>query len=312
MKKFIKVLIVCSGNREIISPFVLDQANDLVKKNVMTDFFIVKGKGLFGYLKNLQKLKFKIADFKPDIIHAHYGLCGLLAGIQRKVPVVVTYHGSDIDIPRVRKWSKIAIRLSKENIFVSYRLAKISKVSDYHIIPCGVNLELFKPIDKLIAREKLGLSHSKKYILFSSWFENPVKNSQLAIKTIDLLNHPDIELIELKDFTREQVALLMNSADAALMTSFSEGSPQFIKEAMACNTPIVSVDVGEVRKIINNAENCFIVSNPEQNELASCLKEIINSGRRSNGRQFIHSYDSRIISNKIVELYKVIIGEKNT
>ena len=98
-------------------------------------------------LVSLHPLFKEIIKFKPDIIHAHYGFSGLLAAINRKVPVVVTFHGSDINLKSSRIFSKLAIKLAKSFIFVSFDIAKKAGVRQPVIIPCGVNLEIFKPID---------------------------------------------------------------------------------------------------------------------------------------------------------------------
>ncbi len=97
----IKILIVCSGNSDELSPFIQEQADSLSTLGIKIDFFKIKGKGMFGYLRNHFKYKEKIRNFKPDVIHAHYGLSGLFANLQRKVPVVTTYHGSDLLMGRI-------------------------------------------------------------------------------------------------------------------------------------------------------------------------------------------------------------------
>ena len=114
-----KILIVCSQNSGKIAPFIIDQVDALMKSEVECDYYTVKGKGILGYLKNRKGLTAKINSFQPEIIHAHYGLSGLLANLQRKIPVVTTYHGSDINISKIFIFSKICMFLSQYNIFVS-------------------------------------------------------------------------------------------------------------------------------------------------------------------------------------------------
>jgi UDP-N-acetylglucosamine transferase subunit ALG13 len=114
-----KVLFVCSGNSEFgISPFIKEQGESLEKIGMSIDYFLIKGHGLFGYLKNLPRLNKQIKKIKYDLIHAHYGLSGMLSVLQRKIPVIITFHGSDINNSYHRKFSKIAMQLSEYNIFV--------------------------------------------------------------------------------------------------------------------------------------------------------------------------------------------------
>ena len=124
-----KILIVASYNKSRFVPFIVEQAEALKVAGCDVDWFGLQGKGVKGYFKNLPALKNKIKECQPDIIHAHYGLSGLFANLQRKVPVVTTYHGSDINERKVLRFSKLAMRLSSWNIFVSQKTLRIAKPS---------------------------------------------------------------------------------------------------------------------------------------------------------------------------------------
>jgi teichuronic acid biosynthesis glycosyltransferase TuaC len=268
-----KVLIVHSGNSNFISPFVSDQVEALNAIGVITDYFLIQGNGPLGYLKNLSRFIGVIKQFKPDIVHAHNGLSGFLAILQRSVPVVTTFHGSDINNIRNRIFSRFADKLSHDSIFVSDKLARLINRKNANIVPCGVNIDLFHPIAKHTARERLGLPINEKFILFPSTFNNPVKNFQLADSAIQLEKRIKLNIIELKGYKREDVAYLINAVDVVLLTSISEGSPQSIKEAMACNTPIVSTDVGDVRPLISGTEGCFVV----ESDPAKLREKLLNA-----------------------------------
>ena len=282
-----KVLIVARYKEHVFAPFVVEQVAALEKLGAECRYFPVRNKGLVGYLKQLPELKNVIKEFTPDVVHAHYGLCGLVANLQRRVPVVTTYHGSDINDKKVLRLSKIAICRSAYNIFVSQKNIDIARPKkNYALIPCGINLEDYPFIEKSEARTQMGLSPEKKYVLFAGAFDNTVKNSPIAKETVTLLNDENVQLIELKGYTRRQVAILMQAVDAFLMTSFTEGSPQVIKEALACGCPIVSVDVGDVQKRIEGVDGCFI-ANRDAKDLASCLKKALAFVKRTNGKEAI-------------------------
>jgi glycosyltransferase involved in cell wall biosynthesis len=180
-----------------------------------------------------------------------------------------------------------------------------------YIIPCGVNLELFKPLDPTSLKIKYKFSSKKRYILFSSRFNNKVKNWPLATQAIDSLNSNNIEVIELDGYSRLEVAELMNICDMALLTSVSEGSPQFIKEAMACNIPVVSTDVGDVKEVIGNTEGCYICSY-DQKDVAEKIKMALEFGKRTKGRQRILELglDSKTVADKIINVYKQVLNIK--
>ena len=244
----------------------------------------------------------KISVWKPDIVHAHYGLSGVLANLQRKVPVVTTYHGSDINNPEVRRFSKIAIRLSAWNIFVSQKNIQLSGVEKrFSLIPCGVDTTLFKPMDKAISRQKFGFDPDEKLILFAGAFDNKVKNPELAMEAVAKI--PDARLLELKGYHRTQVAELMNAVDVCLMTSHTEGSPQFVKEAMACNCPVVSVNVGDVEELLQGVEHCEIVVR-EADLISENLNALLLSSVRSDGNKKIRN--SGLAADRVAEKLKEI------
>lgn len=278
-----RVLFVASYNKGYFAPFIVEQAEALQRMDVTVDFFGVTGKGLKGYIKSLPLLKHRIVEFAPDIVHAHYGLSGLLANMQRRVPVVTTYHGSDINEKLVLPFSKLAMMLSKHNIFVSQKNVDIAGArTKYSLLPCGIDVPELHSREK--ARLSMNLLPKKKYVLFAGAFDNEVKNFPLAKTVMDLV--PDAELLELKGYGRQEVNMLMCASDAILMTSFTEGSPQVIKEAMACGLPIVSVDVGDVAEITTGLSGCFVCSR-EPSDIAESLRKAIRHGRTDGLRRIL-------------------------
>ena len=315
-----RILIVCSGNFPhpevnfpIYQAFIHDQIEALSSYNISFNKFLIIGKGISGYLSNILKLRRIINSGKFDLIHSHFSLSGLISILASPVPVIITFHGSDINNIFLNVISSISVLFAKWGIYVSrklYRKAFIKK-SNHTIIPCGVDFKIFLPLEKQESRIKMGLSLGKKYVLFSSAFSNNVKNYPLAWRTIELLDDKCIELIELKEYSRNEVALLMNAADAVLLTSFNEGSPQFIKEAMACNCPIVATDVGDIREVIGGTEGCFITSFVPE-EVADKLQQALNFDKRTNGRDRIQHFDNKLIATQVYDVYKQVIAKKKS
>ena len=302
-----RVLIVARCKNGRYAPFITEQVEAIEKQGVECRYFGIDGKGIIGYLRQLPKLRKTIREFHPDIIHAHYGLCGLLANYQRRIPVVTTYHGSDINDPKVLLLSKRSIHRSRFNIFVSQKNVDIARPrKDYALIPCGINLEDYPIIDKAEARKRMGLSPSGKYVLFAGAFDNPVKNAPLAKAAMALV--PEAELLEMKGFSRSQVAILMQAVDAFLLTSFTEGSPQVIKEALACGCPIVSVDVGDVRERIEGIDGC-VISGRDPEALARSIKNALAYEGRTLGRSAIERsrLSSDVIAARIVSVYENLV-----
>ena len=326
-----KVLIVCSKNSGRIAPFITEQGDALVAAGVEVKYFPIEGKGFRGYLKNRKTLLKSIREYKPDLIHAHYGLSGLLANLQRKIPVVTTYHGSDINDKKVYPFSRLNMMLSAYNIFVSKKITprplsfaiwrilspsgerqRKNSFRDLRrvkqsLIPCGINTQLLIPGDRQKARKALGMESDKKYILFAGAFHIKVKNPVLAKAAVALL--PNVEFIELNGYSREQVVLILHAVDVVLMTSFSEGSPQIIKEALACNCPVVSVPVGDVPSTIEDIPGCFITSY-EPEDIAVKLQLALDFGRLTEGRKKIEALglDAESVAGRILEVYKEVLS----
>ncbi len=301
-----KVLVVASYNKEHFAPFIEEQAKALETQGCVIRFFGLQGKGIKGYIRNLPLLKKEIKAFRPDVIHAHYGLSGLLSNLQRRVPVVTTYHGSDINDKKALPFSKMAMRLSAWNVFVSQKTMEIAHPKrKYSLLPCGIDLTDIQLTEKAEARQMIHLHADKKYVLFAGAFDNGVKNAPLAKETIVMLNDPNAELIELKGYSREEVTLLMCAADAFLMTSFTEGSPQVIKEALACGCPIVSVDVGDVKERVEEVEGCYVAKTREPKELAELLqKAMIFDGKTSGrGKLLADGLDNMLVAEKLMQIY---------
>ena len=301
-----KILIVASYNKNRFAPFIVEQADALKKQQCEIAWFGLQGKGLMGYLKNLSALKKKIKEFQPDVVHAHYGLSGLLANLQRRVPVVTTYHGSDINDKKALPFSKIAMRLSGWNIFVSRKtLAIANPHKKYALLPCGIDLTDLQLTERREAKRQMNLSETKKYILFSGAFDNVVKNAPLAKEVVSHVQDEDAKLLELKGYSREEVTLLMCAANAFLMTSFTEGSPQVIKEAMACGCPIVSVDVGDVKERVEEVEGCYVAKTREPKELAELLQKAMIFDGKTNGRGKLlaDGLDNMLVAEKLMQIY---------
>ena len=175
------------------------------------------------------------------------------------------------------------------------------------VIPCGVDIDTFSTVKKQIAHKEMKLPDDKINLLFSAKFDYYEKNYPLAEKVLKKLGDR-FNLVELKEYSRTQVNLLLNGCDIALMTSISEGSPQFIKEAMACNCPIVSTDVGDVLEVIGRTDGCYI-SSFDPDDIAEKIQfavEYSQSKGRTNGREHIIKLglDSETIADRIIEVYK--------
>lgn len=341
-----KILVIASDKGGKFAPFIEEQMAAFEARGMEVLRYGITGKGILGYLRELPALRRAIRQHRPDIIHAHYGLSGLLANLQRMVPVVTTYHGSDINLPSILRFSKIAMRLSAHNIFVSKRSASIAlglcatsnDLKDFKdlndlkegatekntLLPCGVNIPLpwselqHQQVGQLTLNQwvQSKLDKEIKYVLFAGAFDNAVKDPTLAHQVIEIANNTtcaagEIELIELKGYTRDQVTALMYNCHALLMTSKTEGSPQVVKEAMACGCPIVSVDVGDVAERTSGVEGCYMVPTHEPKDIAEALQKALAFNGRTNGRERIMEMglSNEQVAKQLESIYENVLVE---
>ena len=315
------ILFVSSGNSQyVIVPFIRNQAESLKKQGVHVDFFPIIGKGFSGYLKSISKLRIYIRKNNFDIIHAHYSLIGLVALLTfSKKPIVLSLMGSDTygdyDINGKRILSSYFPMLITQIIqpFVNTLVVKSKNLYKYvyrpkvtNLIPNGVNFDRFKPMDKVICRNELKIPLNKKIILFLADSENPRKNYQLLEKALPHVAQKEIEIINPYPIDNKEFPLYLNACDVFALTSYNEGSPNVIKEAMACNCPIISTDVGDVKEVISGVDGCYITSFNEK-DLADKIDKAIDFGSRTKGRKHINHLREEKVATKLIGIYKTLI-----
>lgn len=320
-KKELKVLFVASGNKRVgnVSSFVQSQFDSLRAEGLDMLLFPVVGKGAIGYLKAVLALRKVVKNENPDIIHAHYSTCGFVAslaclGLLHRPKILVSILGS---FPtRNAKWRRVrwAIQYLWDGALTKSERTRNQLGLDLPVIPNGVNLEIFQAKSKEESRKEIGwnidaarldssnldAAHSGKikYIIWCSNPERPEKNWGLAKAAIKELENErvselgKVELVPVYDKTPDEVCTYMNAADCLLLTSNSEGSPNVIKEAMACNCPIVTTDVGDVNERLHDLDGCYVVPDNELEserirELGNAIVKAIEFGKRTEGRKRI-------------------------
>lgn len=304
-----KVLFVSSSKGGDIGSVVCNQGGSLEKAGVKIDYFLINP-GIKNYIACIPEIRRKFKKGGFDLIHAHYGFSGFAASLAGRFPIVVSLMGSDVYLSGI---SRFFIR-----IFSKYRwnatIAKSQRIRDMinntgiHVIPNGVDLSIFKPIPCKIAREKINYLSEKKTIIFLASKNRTEKNFELAAKSVSLLRDINVSFTQISGIQKEMVPFYLNSADVLLLTSKWEGSPNIIKEAMACNCPIVATDVGDIKWIIGDTEGCYVTSF-DPKEIAIKLGKALNCKTRITGRKRIIELglDSQTISHKVINVYEEVL-----
>jgi len=304
----LRVIFVCSGNYGI-SAIIKAQADSLKSAGIEVLIYPIVGKGFMGYLGNVLTLRHYLKTNKPDLVHAHYSLSGLVAMLSTRLPVIVSLMGSDVNqSPGMRALIRFCSRhIWKLTIVKSDNMKAKLGLSGVQVIPNGVNLELFRPLDRSECRRKLNWKKTKKHILFVSACDpnRPEKNLRLAEKAIRACNRQDIELHTVFNIEQTEMPVYLNASDLLLVTSKWEGSPNIVKEAMACNVPIVTTDVGDVRWLFGNTKGLFVASQ-DVYSVSEALRTALMVQDSIDGRKRIIELglDSESVAMRLINVYK--------
>lgn len=305
-----KVLFIVSGNHGAVSPVVKNQGDALVEAGVDVEYYLIKGKGFRGYLRNIRPLKQYIRNHSFDAVHTHYSMTAFAATLAGVRPLVVSLMGSDV---KATKWYKCLIKLFaalggwKTIIVKSQDMYQSLGMKRAIVIPNGVNLERFKPLDKETCQKKLGWGDGK-HILFPANPARQEKDFALAEKAVGILGAECLILHAFENVPNEQTSIWYNAADVVLMTSKWEGSPNAIKEALACNRPIVTTNVGDVAERLEGLDGCYVAKTREPEELKELLKQAMTFGRTM-GRERIlaDGLTGEQVAKRLVEIYNSIV-----
>lgn len=298
--------------------FFTQQIETLEEKGVDCTVLVVPGaeqidgdmsskRGIKEYLQFVPKVRRELRRGDYDLIHANYGLTAPYAVTQFRLPVVLTLWGSDVVgfdglVTKACAWRADAVTVRSEE------MRELLGREDAHIVPSGVDLERFRPIDRTEARERVGWDVEGTHVLFPYSPEYERKNYPLAKRVVEQAETElgeEITLQTISGVPHKDVPYYVNAADALLLTSDHEGSPNTVKEAMACNVPVVSMDVGDVRERLDGVKPSRLGTT--EDDLVDGLAQVLQQGERSNGREIVREVGWNRIGDRLVEIYRTIL-----
>lgn len=262
-----------------------------------------------------------------DLVHVLWGVTSsLIAVMFSPVPVVISFCGSDLygypDVTGKRTFRAMVTRfLSRVSaLFAKQIITKSEAMKDLlfapsrrkvTVIPNGVDLNAFAPMSKIDARRQLAWPLDKKIVLFFPGDGGTVKDLPLAQSTFALLQlaEPNVELMLVRGVAHDQLVYFYNSADLMLLTSFHEGSNNSVKEALACNLPIVSVSCGDTAERLRGVQNSHVVRSRDPNELARMALDVLKSGQRSNGCEAVREISLERVAEKVRDVYAKAVAK---
>ena len=244
-----------------------------------------------------------------DLVHANYGLTGPAALTQPQLPVVLSLWGSDL-MGKYGHLSRLCARQADAVIVMSEKMADILD-TDCHVIPHGVDVERFRPTERRAARDRVGWDPEGTHVLFPYPREREVKDYPRARRVVEaaaqrLGEQPTLHTLH--NVPHERMPDYYNAADVLLLTSKREGSPNSVKEALACNLPVVATAVGDVRERLDGVEPSFVCTSDE--ELVDGLCRVVRRAERSNGRETIDSLSLSGMAERIRAVYRDVLDEE--
>lgn len=259
------------------------------------------------YLKYYPRVLRAVRRGEYDLVHGHYGLIAPFAMAQPQRPFVLSLWGTDLmsEMAWLRGMSRLGARVADATVLPS-RAMEDALGREYEYIPFGVDTHRFRPIPRDVAREQVGWQTDNPIALFPYDPARSVKNYSLAKQATEHTSS-GVELRTLDGVPHEEMPFYMNASDVLLVTSHRESGPMTVKEAAACNLPIVSRDVGFVRDTIEDVRNCELGESPT--EFASAIDRIIADGRPSNGRQVIEGLDLETMGDRLLALYDRVLDQ---
>jgi glycosyltransferase involved in cell wall biosynthesis len=271
-------------------------------------------------LHELRRLREEIRDFRPQIVHAQYGtVTAFLTMLASRRPLVITFRGSDLNPNEGKRrlhcflsrlLSQIAALRAKHIFCVSEQLIgrlwwRRRRTS---VVPSGIDTRLFQPTCRDSARASLGWDPHERIVLFNG-SSRPSKRPDLARRAVEIAERQcgSVRLVELDGSdSPDIVPVMMNAADCLILTSDYEGSPNVVKEAIACGLPVVTRDVGDVRQRLANVQPSKVAGDTPE-ELGEALATIVRSPARSNGPAVAAEFSLTAIAQQIISAYETLL-----
>lgn len=300
--------------------FVKEQVASLEKKNVDCKLVFIDALtgGKLEYLKKISVIR-KVAQ-SSDVIHCHHAYSAFLTIFLARVnkPVIASFLSSEKGETETifrRVLYRSVMRRCAAFIDKSDPEIESRRHRKGHYLPNGVDMQFFQPAEKTEAQRQLGLAPGT-YALFcaSGSVHRPEKRYDLFRETLNILNKShgqDIKELILSNIDRSLTPNYFNAAAFHLLTSDYEGSPNSIKEAMSCNLPVVSTDVGNVRSLMQDVKGCYISLSGDPNDLARlCLKALKSPASEGRSRLSAVGLGMDAVAEKLCGIYRLVLNKK--
>jgi glycosyltransferase involved in cell wall biosynthesis len=305
--------------------FIKRQADFLQAAGVDLEVFHFEGaQKPLNYLRAWARLRKRLRHGRYDLVHAQFGQSGLLS-LPKRLPLVVTFRGDDLQgiigdgdgrytlKGRVlKRLSQMVARRADAAIVVSEHMKSFLHPSvPVHVIPSGIDLDLFRCVPREEARRRLGLPPGERLVLFVGNPGCARKRYGLAQRAVDVLNQSlPARLVVAWGVTHTDVPAYLSACDALVFTSMQEGSPNAVKEALACDLPVVSVPIGDVPERLRGVAGCELCADERPEAIAAALGRVLRRGRRVRGREAVAGLDEKLLTDRVIGVYRSVLARR--
>ena len=310
-----RVLVVTNITPDAAAPwrgrFVRDQVDCVRRAGVDVEMFSFPV-GSREYPRAAAAIRRILRAERFDVVHAHYGLAGWCAALAGARPLIVTFHGTDVRHPitgflsrrLVRRLDLVAVASRALFSPEGGRPALPRRPGADAVMPCGADLERFRPIPRAQARERLGLEPDGRYLLFPAAKERAVKRYDRAL---EVARRTGAELMSGEGIDSERMPDWMNAANAVIVTSDNEGFGLVAVEALACDVPVVSTPVGIAPFLLSRIDGCLTAPFDVGRWAEALAPHLDNDDPRVAGRGPAGWFSAGLMADRVIEAYRDLV-----
>lgn len=303
-------------NFPIFGIFVKEQIESLTHLGVSNEVFFMNSRdeGKKAYLEGLFKLRKHLRKNHYDLLHCHHSYSAIIfifSGMAFGKKCILSYQNDP-----GKEGGKLLFKflyLFFNRIILKNKSSEIKKSKTVYL-PNGVNTAFFMPKEKQSCKEQLGLDGNKRYIIFmDSYNLRTQKRIDRFKETMKILHEKyllsDLEPLILTNTNRNLIPTYLCASELHMLTSDFEGSPNSVKECLACNVPVVSTPVGNVAELIGDVKGCYVSKSFEPEELAELTCKVLKADTFSS-REFVKTkgLDIETVGGKLLIVYKGLIN----
>jgi teichuronic acid biosynthesis glycosyltransferase TuaC len=310
----VRVLVVTNFMPDSSAPqrgqWVRDQVDEVRKRGIEVDLFVFPpGRG--EYVPATRRLRALLRRQRFDLVHAHYGLAGWVARLAGATPLIVTFHGTDVrhhlvgHLSRRLAWRADLVAGVSRALFESEDgRPGLPAVPASAVLPCGPDLSRFRPRPRGEARRQLGLDPDGNYLFFPA---NPARPEKRHDRAGEVAAACGADLLTGGSIEPEQMPLWINAANAVLVTSDYEGFGMAAVEALACNVPVLSTDVGIAPYALGGIDGCLCAPFEVSVWAAVARRHLDAADPRVAGAARATTLSAGSMAERVIEAYRAVV-----